>query len=823
MFTRSIIAGWLAMAALGASYLQSASQEPSPAPPGTSANSALINRYCVTCHNEKLKTAGLMLDKMDADHIGEGAPIWEKVVRKLRAGQMPPSGMPRPDKPTYDAFANYLETELDRAALASPNPGRVSAFHRLNRAEYTNAIRDLLAIDTNAIDLPSLLPSDDSGGGFDNIADVLSVSPVLMEKYLSAARKIGRLAIGDPTLRPDSMTYELSEYLKQDDRMSEDLPFGTHGGMAVRHHFPLDGEYVLRVRLQRNENLYVRGIAEPHPIDIRLDGARIKMLTIGGEHKGKAEGTGAMDSVDPDHNESQYERTADTPLEIRFPVKAGSRLVAVTLPNEFLAAENQRGEADIAVSSVTIAGPYNAKGSGDTESRRRIFICQPAETEPPFDSAQGRELVERRPKGSGPSGKDHEETCAKRILSTLARRAYRRPVTDVDSQELLGLYREGRKEGGFEAGILMGLRRILISPEFLFRIERDPASATPNSTYRISDIEMASRLSFFLWSSIPDDELLELAERGKLKDPAELEKQVRRMLADARSKALVDNFGGQWLYLRNMRTAHPSKDVFPDFDENLREAFQKETELFFESMLREDRSVLDLLRADYTFVNERLARHYGIANVYGNRFRRVTLTDENRRGLLGQGSILTVTSIANRTSPVLRGKWVLENLLGTPPPEPPPNVPPLKEKAEGGKDLTMRQQMEAHRANAVCASCHRMMDPIGFALDNFDAIGQWRTAEGKAPIDPSGVLPDGTQFQGIAELKKILISRPNQIVHTVTEKLLMYALGRGVEYYDQPTIRTIMRQAAPSDYRWSSLIIGIVKSMPFQMRRSRES
>ena len=781
---------------VGVNCLPAAGQErSSPAAAAASPHRLLLNRYCVTCHNEKLRTAELTLDQVDVENVSENAEVWEKVVRKLRTGQMPPAGMPRPDQATYDSFATYLETELDRAAAADPNPGRRPAVHRLNRAEYISAIRDLLALE---IDGASLLPADDSGGGFDNLADVLSVSPLLMEKYLSAARKISRLAIGDPAIRPEVGTYELSEFLLQDSRMSEDLPFGSHGGTAVHHHFPLDGEYVIKVRLQRSESLYVRGIAEPHLLDVRLDGERLRLFTVGGEHKGKSEGTGSQDAVPPDFAQAEYERTADAGLEVHFPAKAGTRVVGVVFLNAFSAAENLRGENEVAVSSVAITGPYGAKGPGDTPSRRRIFTCTPA-------------------------GTTDEEPCARKILSTLARRAYRRPIHDPDVQDLLSFYREGRSEGSFETGIMMALRRILISPEFLFRLERDPTDVAPNVAYRISDLELASRLSFFLWSSFPDDELLDRAERGQLRDPAVLEQQVRRMLADSRSKALVDNFGGQWLYLRNMRSVRPSRDMFPEFDENLREAFQQETELFFESMLREDRSVLDLLQADYTFLNERLARHYGIPNIFGNRFRRVTLADENRRGLLGHGSILTVTSIANRTSPVVRGKWVLENLLGTPPPEPPPNVPALKEQGEGGRTLTMREQMEQHRVNPVCASCHKLMDPIGFALENFDGVGQWRTTEAGAPIDASGVFPDGTRFQGAAELRKILLSHPEQIVHNVTEKLLTYAIGRGVEYTDAPAVRKILREAAPGNYRWSSLILGIVKSAPFQMRRSRES
>jgi hypothetical protein len=740
-------------------------------------------------------TANLALDKMDVEKVGTEPAVWEKVVRKLRAGQMPPIGAPRPDEAAYKSLAEYLESELDRAAAANPNPGRVATFHRLNRAEYTNAIRDLLALE---IDSSAMLPADDSGGGFDNIADVLSISPVLMEKYLSAARKISRLALGDTTMRSEVGTYAVSEYLKQDSRLSEDLPFGTHGGIAVRHHFPLDGEYLLRLSLQKTESLTVKGIAEPHPMDIRLDGERLKLVTVGGDNKGLSHGQSAQDTLPPDRNQVEYERSADADLEYRITVKAGTRLLGVAFLDEYFATENQRDENDIGLASLTITGPVNTKGPGDTPSRRKILFCTPSRA-------------------------SEEESCAKTIVSGLARRAYRRPVNDADLQELLALYRDGRSRGSFDAGIQMALRRILISPEFIFRIERDPPQTVAGTSYRISDVELASRLSFLLWSSIPDDELLDVAERGKLKDPAVLEQQVRRMLADDRSRALVDNFGGQWLYLRNVKMVDPSKDVFTEFDENLRAAFRQETELFFESMLREDHSVLDLLRADYTFLNERLARHYGVPNVYGSRFRRVTLNDDNRKGLLGQGSILTVTSVSNRTSPVVRGKWVLENLLGTPPPEPPANVPALKEKNASGKTLSMRQQMEQHRANAVCASCHRLMDPIGFALENFDGVGRWRTTDVGEPINSAGVLPDGSNVNGAADLKRQLLNRPEQIVHTVAEKLLTYALGRGTDYYDQPVIRKIVRDARTTDYRWSSIILGIVNSAPFQMRRSSQS
>ncbi len=811
--TSKTIFCWIAIALVAASYLPAANQQPSsPAAPSATQFRAVLNRYCVTCHNEKLKTAGLMLDKLDVENISVGAEVWEKwekVIRKLRAGQMPPAGLPRPDQATYDSFATYLETEIDRAAAAKPNPGR-PVISRLNRAEYTNAIRDLLAIN---VDGGSLLPADDSRYGFDNIGDVLTVSPLLSERYMSAGRKISRLAIGDSSIRPAFERYDVPKYLMQDDRVSDELPFGSRGGIAIRHHFPLDGEYVIRIRLHKNSRAYIRGLGEPHQLDVRLDGARIKLFTIGGERMGRSSPLFSTAAVG-DIEQEQYERTADEALEVRFPAKAGTRLVGVAFLKETSVPEGplqprmtqydyaQYKGGEPAVGSVVIGGPYDAIGLGETPSRRKIFVCRPTDS---------------------PASSEDEESCAKKILSTLARRAYRRPLTDGDVQTLLRFYQAGRSEGGVEAGIGTALERILVGPEFLFRIERDPANVAPGAAYPISDLELASRLSFFLWSTIPDDELLDLAENGRLKDPAVLEQQVRRMLADSRSKALVSNFAGQWLYLRNVRAVSPDPEVFPYFDDNLREAFWRETELFFESILREDRSVLDLLNADYTFVNERLARHYQIPNIYGSHFRRVRLSDENRRGLLGQGSILTVTSYANRTSPVIRGKWVLENILGAPPPPPPPDVPELRERDEGGKVLSMRQQMEQHRANPVCASCHKLMDPIGFALEKFDGIGGWRTTDANTPIDSSWALPDGTGFQGPAGLRKVLLlKRSEQFVATATEKLLTYALSRGVEYYDMPVIRKILREAAPGDYRWSSLVLGIVKSTPFQMRRSQE-
>lgn len=762
-----------------------------------------------------------MFDKLDIEHVTEDDPVWEKMVRKLRTASMPPAGMPRPDKAEVDSMVSYLEAALDRAAAVTPNPGRPAALHRLNRAEYTNAIRDLLGIDTDAIDIPSLLPPDDSSYGFDNNGDVLSVSPLRLEKYLAAARKISRLAVGDPAISPSEETYVVPRYLVQDDRQGEDLPFGSRGGISIRNFFPLDGEYFIRIRLKRTyDNLRIVGdLTKHYRLDVRLDGKRIKLLPLGGEPAKAAadspaavtpEATGGQTPTQAKASAASKSEPVTPPmeagLEVRLPVSAGTHRVGVTflkddaskrevIPRRRDATSPQEDEP--AVGSITIGGPYAAKGPGSTPSRRQIFICQP-------------------------TGVKSQEPCARKILSVLARRAYRRPVTSDDIQALLSPYEKAGKRS-FDAGIEAALRAILVSPDFLFRIERDPPGAAPETAYRVSDLELASRLSFFLWSSIPDDKLLGLAEAGKLHDTEVLEQQVRRMLADRRADALAVNFAGQWLYLRNIDKVYPDPKEYPDFDENLRQAFQRETELFFGSMLREDRGVLDLLDANYTFVNERLARHYGISNVYGNHFRRVTLADENRKGLLGQGSILTVTSYANRTSPTLRGKWLLENILGSPPPPPPGNVPSLKDRDESGRTLSVRQQLEHHRANPACAVCHARMDPLGFALENFDGTGKWRTTSGpeNTPIDSSGVLPEGTKFNGPAELRRILLQRREQFVLVVTEKLLTYALGRGVEHYDEPAAREILRQAAPGNYRWSSIVQGIIKSTPFQMRRSR--
>ena len=731
----------------------------------------VLNRYCVTCHNERLKTAGLVLEGIDIENISEGAPVWEKVLRKLRAGQMPPAGMPRPDQATYDSFATYLEAELDNEADVNPNPGRIAAAHRLNRTEYTNAVRDLFALE---MDGGSLLPTDDNRYGFDNISDALTISPSLMERYLSAAEKIARLAVGDTSIPAALETYEISDNFMQQDHVSEDLPFGSRGGIAIRHYFPLDGEYLIKFDLRKvGGGLYAGqliGFQHPNKLDIRLDGARVGHFTIGGENR------------------------TDEGLEVRIPVKAGMRVVGVSFEKESMLPEgaSRNSRVTSGLSAVTIGGPYESQGAAGTASRQKIFLCRPTTA------------IE-------------EEPCALEILSFLARRAYRRPVSDGDVQPLLELYRAGLSRGGFEAGIQMAVQGILVSPAFLFQTERDPEHFDSGPAYPISDIKLASRLSFFLWSSIPDDELLDLAEQGALSNPVVLERQVHRMLADPRSKALVRNFGEQWLQTRSVPSKSVDRGTFRDFDENLREALQWETELFFESIVGEDRSVVDLLGADYTFLNERLAQHYGISGIYGSQFRRVNLGDEARKGLLGQGSILMVTSYNTRTSPVLRGKWVLENILGTPPPPPPPNVPSLKDNQDT-RAMTMRERMAQHSTNPVCASCHKMMDPLGFALENFDAIGRWRTKIGDKIIDVSGELPDGTKFQGPVELREILLNRQEEFVDTFTERLLTYALGRGVEYFDRPAIRKILREAAP-DYRWSALTLGIVKSIPFRMRR----
>jgi hypothetical protein len=791
---------------------------PQSAPQAAAAESphrALLNRYCVTCHNERLRTAELTLDKMNVEDPSGNAEVWEKVIRKLRLRAMPPVGAPRPDAAAAATLVGYLETELDRAAAAKPNPGRPTA-HRLNRAEYANAIRDLLELE---IDGAALLPADISEHGFDNMGDVLSVSPLLMERYMLAAAKVTRLAIGDPSTRPAAETYQLSKMtrqdLTQDDRMSEELPFGSRGGVAVRHYFALDGEYVIKIRLQRNIEGWIRGLMDPHQLDVRLDGKRIQQFTIGGERHGMS-GPIFTKNQEADYRgeleQTGYEFTADEALEARFSAKAGTHTVGVAflkqtvmptgrlMPRLPISEIDQYKGGDPAVDTVTIIGPYEAQGVPDTPSRHKIFSCNPTREE-------------------------EQDTCARTILSTLGRRAYRRPLSAEEVRELLAVYSDGEKDGGFEAGIAAGLESILAGPDFLFRVENDPANTEPDTAYPVSDLELASRLSFFLWSSIPDDELLSVAEQGRLRQPEMLEQQVRRMLDDPRSQALVTNFAGQWLYMRSLSQLSPDPTLFPDFDGELRDGFRKELELFFESMLREDRPVAELLTADYTFVNERLARHYGIPDINGSHFRRVMVANETRRGLLGKGGILAVTSYGNRTSPVLRGKWVLEQMLGMPPPPPPPDVPPLDDKNKKDKPLTMREMMEQHRANPTCAGCHKLMDPIGFALENFDAVGAWRADYGRAdaPVDASGQMFDGSKFEDLGQFRAALLNHSEEFERTAVEKLLTYALGRGLEYYDAPAVRKILRDAAPGGIRWSSLIMGVVKSTPFQMRRSRTS
>ena len=766
---------------------QASSQVQKPPATDVSSHAALVNRACVSCHSDKLKTGGLSLQQVDVTGVSADADVWEKVLRKLRSGEMPPPTVRnRPQSEELTAFANFLESNLDRAAAASPNPGR-APVHRLNRAEYSNAIRDLLAVDVKP---GEWLPVDDSGYGFDNIAAVLSTSPALLERYMSAARRISRLAVGDLTIKPFEQIYDAPRDPNKgvrNERLGDDLPFDSRAGASVQHYFPVDGEYVFKIRIP--------GV----------------------------QATGEEQEIEP--------------FQMRVPVKAGLHSVGVTSPRENLKAESEAPGArgggaggrsgvpqvpypvdlrldgarvkrfDVPggtpeVRQLIIGGPYNATGRGTTPSRTKIFTC-------------------------APKTEKEEVACARTILGTLARRAFRRPIGAADIDPLLTFYEKGRslpaeasaKAGDFDTGIQRALEALLVSPDFLFRVERDPVRAMPGKAYPVSDLELASRLSFYLWSSIPDDQLLDLAEKGRLKNSTVLQQQVQRMLADPRSEALVSNFAGQWLHLRNVETATPDPVIFP-FDEALRDAFTKETELFVASIVREDRSLLDLLTADYTYVNERLAEHYGIPKVYGSQFRRVTLSDANRRGLLGQGSILTVTSYPNRTSVVQRGRWILENLLGTPPPPPPADVPELVAK-KNGKALSLREQMEQHRANAVCAACHGRMDPIGFALENYDGVGKWRDEDAGVRIDATGRLPDGTEFSGPAGLTQLMVSKYREdFVRTATEKLMTYALGRGVEYYDAPTIRAIGRQAARDNYRMSSLILSIVQSVPFTMRQT---
>ena len=796
---------WIAASALtigmavsygrGGSPLAAAAATRAAKPGGPASPGGIVDRYCLNCHNEIDFAADLAFDAVDVNNVGTHAGTWEKVVRKLRVRAMPPrtADTPRPTEDEYTALLAYLETRLDAHAAAHPDPGRPETFHRLNRTEYQNAIRDLLGLE---IDATSMLPGDNASHGFDNV-NVGELSPTLLDQYIAAARKVSRLAVGTPVRTPGAHSVVLPLDLTQNDHVDEALPFGTRGGTTFRHVFPQDGEYLFQIRLTRDRDDRIEGLNEPQQIELTLDGERLQLFSLAAATRQQTESAAYADK----------EGDLDAALKGTFRVSAGPHTVAAAFIKKasalseaarqpFYADYNGRNQA--AIFSIAVAGPFDPAGAGDTPSRRRIFSCRP-------------------------DGAEKEAACARTIMANLARRAYRRPVTSEEVDDLLAFYTQGRGDGSdFEHGIELALRALLVSPNFLFRIERDPPGVAPNTVYRLSDLELASRLSFFLWSSIPDEQLLEAAVRGTLKQPQVLERQVRRMLADQRSDALVSNFAGQWLHLRNLSASMPDPRLFPDFDDNLRRAFRRETELFFDSIKKEDRSVLDLLRANYTFLNERLAKHYGIPNVYGSHFRRVTLPgDSPRAGLLGHASILTVTSYGDRTSPVLRGKWILENLLGLTPPPPPPDIPPLKDKTSGGKVLTVRQRLAAHREDPACAGCHNLMDPIGLSTENFDAVGRWRTREEGHPIDASGGLPDGAGFTGIDGLRSALLARPELFVSTTTEKLLTYATGRGLEAHDASHVRAITRDARATGYRFSSLILGVVNSAPFQMRRAR--
>ena len=752
--------------------------------PVAGAVRAVVGKFCVECHGADAAKGGLNLEKILPEDVSQHSDAWEKVVRKLNARHMPPIGKPRPDERTYSAIVSSLETTLDRAAAAKLNPGRTDTVRRLNRTEYQNAIRDLLALD---IDAAALLPADEASHGFDNVT-VGTLSPTLLDRYITAAQKIARLAVGGAQRAPGGDTIRIKPDITQEERV-EGLPLGTRGGALIRHTFPQDGEYEFQLRLTRDRNEEVEGLKEPHEFLLLIDREQMRNAIV------RPPGAKGHDLV-------------DAHLKFRLPVKAGPHDLGVTfLKNPASLRETARQpytaqfnmhrhpRSSPAVYQVSITGPFGAHGPGDTPSRSRIFIAQP--------------------KSPG-----EEETCAKQILSTLMRRAYRRPVSDADLARPMEFFRDGRKEANFDAGIEAALSAVLVSREFLFRVEQEPKGLAGKSPYRITDLELASRLSFFLWSSVPDDELLDVAARGQLNQPDVLAKQTRRMLADPRSLSLVSNFASQWLHLRNLDSITPDGRLFPDFDDNLRQAMRRETELLFEEVLRDDRSVLDLLRTDHTFLNERLAKHYGIPNIYGPRFRRVALGPETPRGgLLRHASVLTVTSYATRTSPVIRGNWILGTLLGTAPPPPPPNVPALEDNAVSAS-LPVRERLAQHRANAACASCHDLMDPVGFALENFDALGRWRTLEEGKPVDASGGFPDGAKFTGVAGLEQALLNRPELFASTLTEKLLTFALGRGVESFDAPAVRQVVRDAKTDNHRFSAIVLGIVKSTPFTMRQS---
>jgi mono/diheme cytochrome c family protein len=772
----------------------------------------LVSTYCVTCHNDRIKTGGLALDTADAGHVFNSGETWEKVIVKLRSRSMPPPGARRPDNATYDNVASWLETELDRAAAAHVNPGRPAELHRLNRTEYGNAVRDLLGVE---IDPKAMLPPDEQAYGFDTNADALSMQPALLDRYLQAAAKIARLAVGDPTVPPVDERYTAlkdnsneSTWLSQKDRLGEEFPLGSRGGIVARHYFPVDGEFVFKIRLDRTDTGIIRGLYERSDIEIRVDGARVAQMSIGGTPEFTKATANALGNYE---SSGSPLASADDRLQMRAAVKAGMREVIATVVKadhfevEGLGLDSlpiwsrehtNKADNPLMISALLIGGPYNGRVSQDTPARRRIFVCQPP-------------------------GKGDEAACATKILSTLARRAYRRSPTTDDVQTLVSFYQSARAQGDFDAGIRAALERVLVSPDFLFRIETDPTGTAPGTAYDVPDVDLASRLSFFLWSSIPDDELLDTAIRGKLHEPAVLDRQVLRLLGDERARtSLVHNFFEEWLQTRNVWLLTPDLNQrFPWFDDNLRVAFVREMELFLDAQLKENRSIVDLLTSDQTFLNEQLARHYGVSGVYGSHFRRVVLTDENRFGLLGKAGVLAVTAYSTRTAPTIRGKWLLENILAAPPPPPPPNIPAL-EASQGDKPRSVREMLETHRKNPVCASCHARMDPLGLSLENFDALGQWRTTDAGSPINATGVLLDGTKVDGPAALRRAFVAQKEQFVRTVTGKLLTYAMGRGLEYYDAPTIRGIVRASAANDYSWSSTILALVKSPAFRMRRT---
>ena len=791
-----------------ATFRSLSTQRPAAAP-----DRALLDRYCLSCHGTARKLGEVDLSTLLPPKGGRDASLWERVAGQVRAGVMPPTDAPRPDRAALGRFVDDAERAIDAAAVESPSPGRPVA-HRLNRTEYGNAIRDVFALD---IDAAALLPADESLDGFDNIGGVLSVSPLLVDRYLSAARQISRLVVGDPTIGPAfaARTYKADQTVFQDTRTSDDLPFGARGGVAVRHQFPLDAEYVVRVALLRNILGYVRGLTEPHALEVRLDGKRLGRITVGGVRSFAPAPLSFTGVIFGDPQWEAYAITADDGLEVRFTAPAGPHTVAVYFVDERYEREGVLqprltglglaysefasapwGPWGPAVDSVTVDGPFNPTGPGVTPSRSRVFVCRP-------------------------SVSYEEEACARGILTAAARRAYRRPVEASDLERLMPFFEQGRKAGGsFDAGIQAAIERLLVDPNFLFRIEREPQGVAAGAVFRVSDVDLASRLSFFLWSSVPDDQLLEAAERGTLHDPPVLQREARRMLADTRSRALVDNFAMQWLGLRQLRPATLDEEIFPEYDGSLREAFLRETALFVGDQIRRNRPVPELLTARYTFVNERLAAHYGMAGVYGGHFRRVAVGDD-RAGLLGHGSVLTTTSYPTRTSPVLRGRWLLDNVLGTPPPPPPPTIPPLPPATVDNRTLSVRQRTERHRTNPACAGCHVRMDPLGFALDHFDAIGRWRTtAEGGEAVDASGTLPDGTAFAGVAGIRGLVASQPETFVRTLTAKLMTYALGRALDPGDMPAVRGVVRGAAPSGYTWSALVEGIINSVPFLMREA---